>query len=148
MSRVPSSFDDQNEYRQLDFIQKCVKNCKEQPLVPLGTLATTVAVILAAKSLRIGNRPGAQKWFRYRVAFQGFTIAALVVGGLVYGRGTEQARKTREEELREKAKLREKLWIEELERRDSEAKQRKERAAIARQKYLEAQEAEKSSEEK
>lgn len=135
-------------YRQLDFIQKCVKNCKEQPLVPLGTLATTVAVILAAKSLRIGNRPGAQKWFRYRVAFQGFTIAALVVGGLVYGRGTEQARKTREEELREKAKLREKLWIEELERRDSEAKQRKERAAIARQKYLEAQEAEKSSEEK
>lgn len=116
--------------------------------MPLGTLATTVAVILAAKSLRIGNRPGAQKWFRYRVAFQGFTIAALVVGGLVYGRGTEQARKTREEELREKAKLREKLWIEELERRDSEAKQRKERAAIARQKYLEAQEAEKSSEEK
>jgi hypothetical protein len=134
-----------NDPRQLDFIDKCIKNCKEQPLVPLGTLATTVAVILAAKSLRVGNRPGAQKWFRYRVGFQGFTIAALVVGGIIYGRDTQDAHKSREEELREKAKLREKLWIEELERRDFEAKQRKQRAEIARQKYLEAQEAEKDA---
>jgi hypothetical protein len=79
------------------------------------------------------------------VGFQGFTIAALVVGGIIYGRDTQDTHKSREEELREKAKLREKLWIEELERRDFEAKQRKQRAEIARQKYLEAQEAEKDA---
>lgn len=131
--------------RQLDFIDKCIKNCKEQPLVPLGTLATTVAVILAAKSLRVGNRPGAQKWFRYRVGFQGFTIAALVIGGIVYGRETQDTRKSKEEELREKAKLRERLWIEELEKRDHAAKERKKRAEIARQKYAEQLEAEKNA---
>lgn len=135
-------------HRQLDFLEKCVKNCKEQPFVPLGTLATTVAVILAAKALRQGNRPGAQKWFRYRVGLQGFTIAALVVGGIVYGRDTQETRKTKDEQLKDKAKMREKLWIEELERRDTEAKQRKQRAEFARQKHMEAQAAEAEAEAK
>lgn len=114
--------------------------------MPLGTLATTVAVILAARSLRSGNRPGAQKWFRYRVGFQGFTIAALVVGGMLYGRDTQETRKSKEDEMREKSKIRERLWIEELERRDFEARQRKQRAEYARLKYKEAQEKERLAE--
>ncbi|CAM9018753.1 unnamed protein product [Wickerhamomyces anomalus] len=138
MSRIPSSFD-------VDFIEKCIKNCKEQPLVPLGTLATCIAVGLAAHSVRIGNRKGAQKWFRYRVGFQGFTIAALVVGGFIYGKDNVEKKKTREEQLHEKAKLREKLWIEELERRDLETKQRKKRAEWARQKAKELEEQEKAA---
>ncbi|CCH43964.1 putative membrane protein [Wickerhamomyces ciferrii] len=143
MSKIPSSFDNR-DVAEVDFIDKCIKNCKEQPFVPLGTLATCVAVGLAAHSIRIGNKQGAQKWFRYRVAFQGFTIAALVVGGLVYGKDNYERKKSREEAIHEKAKLREKLWIEELERRDFEAKQRKQRAEWARQKAKEMEEQEKA----
>ncbi|KAH3666434.1 hypothetical protein WICMUC_005702 [Wickerhamomyces mucosus] len=143
--RLPSSFDDPQQLEEIDFVAKCIRNCKEQPLVPLGTLATCVAVTIAARNLRVGNKNGAQKWFRYRVAFQGFTIAALVVGGLIYGKETTAAKKTREEQMLEKAKLRERLWIEELERRDFEAQQRKKRAELARQKYREAQEAERKA---
>ncbi|KAH3681218.1 hypothetical protein WICPIJ_007819 [Wickerhamomyces pijperi] len=148
-NRQPSSFDGvvSSPVDDVNFIEKCIQNCKEQPLVPLGTLATTVAVILAARNLRIGNRNSAQKWFRYRVGFQGFTIAALVVGGLIYGKDSVERKKTQDELALEKSKLREKLWIEELERRDFEAKQRKKRAEIARQKYKEAMEAEKLAEE-
>lgn len=111
-------------------------------MVPLGTLATCVAVGLAAQSVRVGNKKGAQKWFRYRVVFQGFTIAALVVGGLFFGKESIEKQKSREELLHEKAKMREKLWIEELERRDFETQQRKKRAEWARQKAKEAQEEE------
>lgn len=80
--------------------------------------------------------------------FQGFTIAALVIGGYVYGKDNEKAKRTREDELRDKAKLREKLWIEELERRDYETRMRKQRAEIARQKIREMEEAEKAEAEK
>lgn len=121
------------------FFDKIKSHCKEQPLVPIGTLLTTGAVILAAQSLRTGQRHKAQVWFRWRVAFQGATIAALVVGGLLYGKkGIEKAETDAEiieakaKKLEEKAKLRERLWIEELERRDIEAKLRKERAENAR----------------
>lgn len=140
--RLPSSFDGDNP-QQVDFISKCIANCKQQPLVPLGTLATVVAVTLATINLKKGHARGAQKWFRYRVGFQGFTIAALVVGGIVYGKETAAQKKTREEQLQEKAKLRESLWIEELERRDAENKKRKLRAEIARQKIKEQEELEK-----
>lgn len=146
-NRTPSSFDGLvvSPVDEIDFIDKCIQNCKEQPFVPLGTLATCVAVTLAAKNLRVGNRDLAQKWFRWRVGFQGFTIAALVVGGLLYGKDSMEKKKTHDELALEKAKLRERLWIEELERRDFEAKQRKQRAEIARQKYREAMEAEKKA---
>lgn len=112
--------------------------------MPLGTIATCIAVGLAAHSVRTGNRKGAQRWFRYRVAFQGFTVAALVVGGFVYGKDNLEKKKSREEQLHEKAKMRERLWIEELERRDFETQQRKKRAEWARQKAREMEEQEKA----
>ncbi len=105
--------------------------------MPLGALLTTGAVILAAKSLRAGHRKDAQKWFRYRVGFQGATIVALVVGGYYYGTVDPSTKRANEDILKEKAKLRERLWIEELERRDAEAKMRKRRAELARAKKLE-----------
>ena len=109
---------------------------------------TTGAVILAAKSIRTGHRKDAQKWFRYRVGFQGFTILALVVGGWYYNTGDGSKKREQEVILREKAKMREKLWIEELERRDEEAKMRKKRAELARikrQQQLEEEEKESKS---
>lgn len=106
---------------------------KQQPLVPLGCLATTVAVIMAAKGVRTGNAPKAQFWFRWRVGLQGFTLVALVFGSIYYDKAFTENKKTEEELAIEKAKIRERLWIEELERRDQEMKDRQKRAELARQ---------------
>lgn len=118
-------------------MQKISYRCKQQPIVPLGVLATCVAVAFAAKGVRTGNRQSAQKWFRWRVGLQGVTVAALVGGSLVYDQA--KVSKGEDELAREKAKMRERLWIEELERRDDEEKQRRQRAALARSIKLQAQ---------
>lgn len=116
----------------MSVLEKLVYRSKQQPLVPLGCLATTAAVIMAAKGVRTGNAPKAQFWFRWRVGLQGFTLVALVFGSIYYDKAFSAAQKTEEELAIEKAKVREKLWIEELERRDNEMKERQRRAELAR----------------
>lgn len=117
----------------MSVIEKIVYRSKQQPLVPLGCLATTVAVIMAAKGVRTGNAPKAQFWFRWRVGLQGFTLVALVFGSIYYDKAFTASKKSDEELAIEKAKIRQKLWVEELERRDQEMKDRQRRAELARQ---------------
>ena len=132
MSHLPSSFDGaEQDVDEMTFLEKMTFHCKQQPLVPLGTLATTVAVILAAQNVRSGNKRKAQKYFRWRVGLQGATLVALVAGSFIYGT-SQKERQSKEDALREKAKLREKLWIQELERRDEETQLRTKRAELAR----------------
>lgn len=139
MSRIPSSFDlkgPELEIEEMNFWQKVVYHCKQQPFVPIGALLTTGAVILAAQNIRIGNRQKAQYYFRWRVGLQGATLIALVAGSFIYGTSKKNL-KSREDQLREKAKQRESLWVQELERKDAEVQQRKLRAEKAREKTAE-----------
>lgn len=137
MSGLPSSFDSREpSVDELPFLEKVKFHCKQQPLVPLGALLTTGAVVLAAQNVRTGNKKRAQVWFRWRVGLQAATLVALVAGSFIYGTSVTE-KKSQEEVMREKAKMRELLWIQELERRDQETQYRKKRAELARLKMQE-----------
>lgn len=126
---IPSSHDEPViDPKQLDFVERMKFYCKQQPLVPAGVAATVAAVAMAGASVRTGDRATAQQWYRWRVMAQGFTVLALVVGGLVFRPATKEQRVEYEELARQKAKVREQMWIQELERRDAEDKARQWRA--------------------
>ncbi|CCK68785.1 respiratory supercomplex assembly factor RCF1 KNAG_0B03430 [Huiozyma naganishii CBS 8797] len=136
MSSLPSSFDRTNvELEELSFFERVKFHCKQQPLVPIGALLTTGAVVLAGKHIKGGNQVKAQYYFRWRVVLQGATLVALVAGSFLYG--SKYTQKSREDQLREKAKMREQLWIKELERRDEAVKERKKRAESVKAKTQE-----------
>lgn len=70
--------------------------------------------------------------FVWRVAMQSLTLVALVAGSYYLGNKDKFAF-NQEEELRKKAAMREKMWLEELERIDQEAKERLARAQTVRE---------------
>ena len=73
------------------------------------------------------------------MGLQAATLVALVAGSFIYGTSGKEL-KAKEEQLKEKAKMREKLWIQELERREEETEARRKRAELARMKTLENEE--------
>jgi len=60
--------------------EKATRKFKENPWVPLGSLATAGALIIAMVKMRRGESRSFNHWLRVRVAAQGLTIGALVLG--------------------------------------------------------------------
>jgi len=60
--------------------EKATRKFKENPWVPLGSLATVGALITAMVKMRRGESRSFNHWLRVRVAAQGLTIVALVAG--------------------------------------------------------------------
>ncbi|XP_066248245.1 HIG1 domain family member 2A, mitochondrial [Euwallacea similis] len=82
-----AQFDWLNLHKEMDQIlpqesklEKLVRKCKENPLVPIGAAATTAALGYGLWSFRHGRAQMSQYMMRTRVGAQFFTVMALVVG--------------------------------------------------------------------
>jgi hypothetical protein len=119
-------------------LDKLARKAKQQPWVPLGCALTVGALYMSGRALRRGQKLVANRMFMWRVLMQGFTVAGLVFGGYLYGKPNRPT--DRDAILYAKAKEREKMWIEELERIDEEDKTRKERAMSIQEAFLKRRE--------
>ncbi|XP_030754017.1 HIG1 domain family member 2A, mitochondrial [Sitophilus oryzae] len=86
-----SKFDWLNLHKELEAarhteetnLQKLIRKCSENPLVPIGTTATSAALIYGIWTFRTGQRKMSQYMMRTRVAAQAITIFAVVFGYIV-----------------------------------------------------------------
>ncbi|KAI9463989.1 hypoxia induced protein conserved region-domain-containing protein [Lactarius psammicola] len=68
--------------------EKALRKFKQQPLVPVGAAATTVALVIAMTKMRKGQSHSFNNWLRVRIVAQGLTVAAVVAGSWAYGFST------------------------------------------------------------
>jgi len=60
--------------------QKFARKCKENPYVPIGGLLTVGNLVMAILHLARGESRKMNYWLRGRVAMQGITVVALLIG--------------------------------------------------------------------
>jgi hypothetical protein len=76
----------------------------------------------ASRAVRKGDSQKANRYFRARVAAQGFTLIAVVAGGMFYSRDRERTKELRELQRKQDMEEKRLRWIRELEARDDEEK--------------------------
>ncbi|RAL15933.1 respiratory supercomplex assembly factor RCF1 [Aspergillus homomorphus CBS 101889] len=126
---LPSSFEDNPQFQEETSLQKFRRRLKQEPLIPLGCAATSYALYRAYRSMKAGDSVEMNKMFRARIYAQFFTLIAVVAGGMYYK--TERQQRKEFEQVVEARKSQEKrdAWLRELEIRDQEDKDWRERHA-------------------
>ncbi|KAJ4291489.1 Respiratory supercomplex factor 1, mitochondrial [Collariella sp. IMI 366227] len=133
---LPSSFDDNEDFYNENGFQKILRRLKEEPLVPIGCLLTVAAFTNAYRAMKKGDHHKVQRMFRARIAAQGFTVVAMVAGGMYYAEDRHKQKELWKLKQQQEAEEKREKWIKELEARDEEEKairemmnRRKKRAA-------------------
>ncbi|KAL5341282.1 hypoxia induced protein conserved region-domain-containing protein [Aspergillus crustosus] len=128
-SDLPSSFDGNSHFEEESPLQKFRRRLKEEPWVPVGCAATCYALWRAYRSMRAGDSVEMNRMLRSRIYAQAFTLVAVVAGGLYYK--AERTQRREFEQARELQRGQEKrdAWLHELEVRDKEDKEWRERHA-------------------
>ncbi|KAF9699261.1 hypothetical protein EKO04_003203 [Ascochyta lentis] len=126
---LPSSFDENADFYNENTLDKMWRRFREEPLIPLGCGLTVWAIVGATRSMRKGDHKMTNLYFRRRLYAQGFTIAVLVAGNL-YWQKDRVKRKDYEKQVAEKERMdKRERWLKELEMRDEEEKEWKDRMA-------------------
>ncbi|TLD08821.1 uncharacterized protein PgNI_07647 [Pyricularia grisea] len=135
---LPSSFDNDEDFYNENGFQKIARKLKQEPLVPLGCVLTVAAFTGAYRAMRAGDHGRVNRMFRYRIAAQGFTILAMVAGGIYYSDDRHKEREMWKAKREADEEDKRQRWIRELEARDEEDKlakeimdKRRQRAAAA-----------------
>lgn len=102
--------------------QKVLRRLKEEPLVPIGCILTVAAFTNAWRAMRRGDHNKVQRMFRARVAAQGFTVLAMVAGGMYYAEDRNKQKELWKLKQQQEAEEKRQRWIKELEARDEEDK--------------------------
>lgn len=102
-----------------------MRRMKREPFVPLGCALTVAAFCAAYRATRTGDHHQVQRMFRARVAAQGFTVAAMVAGGLYFGAERSREREGWKKLQEDKDEEKRQRWIRELENRDDEERRLK-----------------------
>ncbi|KAK7500693.1 hypothetical protein BaRGS_00007937 [Batillaria attramentaria] len=71
-------------YREEGVKEKFIRKTKENPFVPIGVAVTTFALTFGLIQMKTGNKRMSQKMMRLRIAGQGFTVMAVLMG-VAYG---------------------------------------------------------------
>ncbi|KAB8239705.1 hypoxia induced protein conserved region-domain-containing protein [Aspergillus alliaceus] len=126
---LPSSFEENPQFKEETSLQKFRRRLKEEPLIPLGCAATSYALYRAYRSMKAGDSVEMNRMFRARIYAQFFTLIAVVAGGMYFK--TERQQRKEFEQMVEERKSQEKrdAWLRELEIRDKEDKDWRERHA-------------------
>ncbi|KAL8726726.1 MAG: hypothetical protein Q9166_006521 [cf. Caloplaca sp. 2 TL-2023] len=145
---VPSSFADNQAYFDESRWQKFFRRLKEEPLIPLGCGVTCWALWGATKSVRAGDSYTAQKMFRMRCYGQLFTVVVMIAGSFYYN-ADRILRKEYEEVVKERKALEKRnAWLRELEARDQEEKDWREKIKEVTEKRKVEEEVARGKEEK
>lgn len=118
---LPSSFDNDDFYNESG-AQKVIRRLKEEPLIPVGCILTIAAFVNAYRAMRRGDHHKVQRMFRARVAAQGFTVLAMVAGGMYYAEDRNKQKELWKLKQQQEAEEKRQKWIRELEARDEEEK--------------------------
>ncbi|EEP77898.1 conserved hypothetical protein [Uncinocarpus reesii 1704] len=130
---LPSSFDPYNSY--LLRILLCsvlpvqflaVHELITRP-IPAGCLATSYALLRAYKSMKAGDSAQLNRMFRFRIYAQAFTLLAGVGGGFYYQAERAQRKELERAVADKKAQAKRDAWLRELEIRDQEDREWRER---------------------
>ncbi|KAL2146479.1 hypothetical protein VTI28DRAFT_3948 [Corynascus sepedonium] len=117
---LPSSFDDNEDFYNESGFQKVLRKLKEEPLIPIGCMLTVAAFTNAYRAMKRGDHHGVQRMFRARVAAQGFTVLAMVAGGIYYAEDRNKQKELWKLKQQREAEEKRQKWIKELEARDEE----------------------------
>ncbi|EFX05771.1 mitochondrial hypoxia responsive domain containing protein [Grosmannia clavigera kw1407] len=129
---TPSSFDENEDFYNGNGLSKITRKLKQEPLIPLGCLLTVAAFTNAYRAMRRGDHNQVQRMFRARIIAQGFTVAAMVAGGIYFGAERHKERELWKVQQSQKEEEKRQRWIGELEARDAEEKLLQERLARKR----------------
>ncbi|KAL8393188.1 hypothetical protein RB595_003112 [Gaeumannomyces hyphopodioides] len=130
---LPSSFDEDPDFYNENAFQKISRKLKQEPLVPLGCVLTVAAFTNAYLAMRRGDHARMNRMFRYRVAAQGFTVLAMVFGGIYFNDQRHKEREVWKQKQEDEAEEKRLKWIRELEVRDQEDKLAREKLEQRRQ---------------
>ncbi|PGH14066.1 hypothetical protein AJ80_06070 [Polytolypa hystricis UAMH7299] len=134
---LPSSFD--QEFFEEKPFQKIKRKLMQEPLIPLGCAATSYALWRAYKSMKAGNSTEMNRMFRARIYAQGFTIVAMVAGGIYFKEERKQRKELQGALEEKKGQEKRDAWLRELETRDKEDRDWKERHAAIEEAAKEAE---------
>ncbi|KAG8946634.1 Respiratory supercomplex factor 1, mitochondrial [Tulasnella sp. 424] len=84
------------------FMQRGWDKCKQQPFVPLGAVVTVWALLGAVREFKRGDSQNVNRYLRFRVVAQGATVAAMLIGSVIYEKSIKEQKEAEEKQERER----------------------------------------------